>query len=384
MTEAGLLPAEVASVVGRLGFCLWSSTALLYTAARFDLATAGYAVGLFTVTAAVLAAPLSLLYARSGRGGPVAAVLCVNPLSCLLVLGAGSANRPLLYAGVILAAASAPPTAAVMRSIWNTAVAAEDAVRMQSVESVLTQICLVVAPPTVGLLVASGWPSAAPIVAVVAVTAGAGAMVRTCSSISLGAGSATGAATGSARGAVGYRVLALFTIIIGTSVVSGVFNVSAAARFDTESASLATPGTVIGAAALGSIAGGLLYTRVRRRIAARWRYPILAAVWAGALWLLAVAPTPGAALAASAVSGLPIGGLGAEEFGAVGRVSRRKSTMMYGLANTFVSAGVGLGAVGGAHLITGTVAATVLPAVVATIVLAVSVALWPMIGTGER
>jgi len=58
--------------------------------------------------------------------------------------------------------------------------------------------------------------------------------------------------------------------------------------------------------------------------------------------------------------------------------------VIYGLANTFVSAAVGLATAGGAHLITGTVAATVLPAVVATIVSAVSVALWPMVGTGER
>ncbi|MFI6070038.1 hypothetical protein ACIA5C_00445 [Actinoplanes sp. NPDC051343] len=204
---------------------------------------------------------------------------------------------------------------------------------MQSVESVLNQPCLVAAPPVVGFVVGSRWPAAAPILAAAAVIGGAGAMWgRHSRPVAAGADAAR--STVPARRPATGRLVAVFALITGTSMVSGVYNVAAAARFGSGHGSVATPGTVIGAAALGSVVGGLLYPRLQRRIGLAQRYPVLAAFWAAGLWLLAAAPNPVTVLAAAAVSGLPIAGLGAEEFSAVGRISGRRSPVLYGLANT--------------------------------------------------
>jgi ribosomal protein S18 acetylase RimI-like enzyme len=114
LAESGLLTAQIASIVGRLAFCLWSSVALLYTALP-----------------------------------PRVAVRRCRPCRSVGTADCGRDAFPL-----------------------DRGASIEDTGRMQSVESVLNQPCLVAALPVVGFVVGSRWPAAAPILAAAAVIGG--------------------------------------------------------------------------------------------------------------------------------------------------------------------------------------------------------------------
>lgn len=374
---AGLLRVEGASVAGRLGFCLWSSTALLYVANRFGVQAAGDAVALFTVAAAVCAAPLSGLFEARARPGLIAGILALNVCACLLVVAAGHHQVAVALLGVLLAGGSSPPAAAVMRSIWHERADTGDTGRFQSAESVLTQICVVTSPALVGFLTAGPLRRTAPVLACCCVVVGCALMwiwSRPTARDRGGAAARTDASTGPPIA----RLAGLYAIIAGSAMVSGFFNISTAARFAGRPAFPDGPGTTIGAAAVGSIVGGILFTRFSGVFANRWRYPVLMACWALALWAMAVADVAGLVIALAFASGLPVTGIGAEEFATLGRAAGGRSARLFGLANTAISAGVGVGAAISARLI-GTVGARTLPAAAASAILVLSVALWPAV-----
>jgi hypothetical protein len=107
--------------------------------------------------------------------------------------------------------------------------------------------------------------------------------------------------------------------------------------------------------------------------------------WALALWLLAVVDVGYPVLFLAFLSGLPVTGVGAEEFGALGRAAGGRSAWLFGLANTAISAGVGAGAAVGAQWTRLIESASLLPALAATLVLIASAVLWPLlVGAGPH
>ncbi|MEU1275942.1 hypothetical protein [Streptomyces sp. NPDC005799] len=375
--NSGLARTEAASVAGRLGFCLSSSTALLFVSSRLGVAVAGLAVALFTVAAAVCAAPLCALYEERARPALLAGVLALKIAAAVLLVVGG---RVPILCGVALAGASSPPTAAVMRAMWQQHSDAEDTSRLQALESVITQICVVAAPALVGILSSGPLPDLAPIAASCCSCVGGGLMWRWSRPHVTTAAPTPVAGVGTPAGRrLTSRLLGIFAVICASAMVSGCFNISTAARFSGHTGFPDTPGVVIASASVGSIGGGLLFTRLWRASGARWGYPVLMAAWALALWCLAFAHAGYLVLALAFLSGLPVTGVGAEEFGALGRAAGGRSAWLFGLANTAISVGVGTGAAIGAQLTRLLGSPGLLPALAATLVLITSAVLWPML-----
>jgi ribosomal protein S18 acetylase RimI-like enzyme len=277
--------------------------------------------------------------------------------------------------GIALAGMSSPPTAAVMRSIWQRHSSPADVSRFQALESMITQTCVVASPALAGFLAEGSFRVAAPLLASSCSCTG-GALTWIWSRPHMKtAASATSDAT--RRGRVPGRLLAIFAIICASAMISGYFNISMAARFASGAKFPDTAGTVIAGAAIGSIAGGFLFARFWRWPGTRWGYPVLMSAWTLALWLLAATGHGYAVLAVAFASGLPVTGIGAEEFGMLGRLAFARSAWWFGLANTAISIGVGAGAAVGAQLVRFTDSGRFLPGIAATAVLAVSAVLWP-------
>jgi predicted MFS family arabinose efflux permease len=379
---SGFAATEAASIIGRLGFCLWSSTALLYVSSQFGVEVAGYAVALFTVSAAVSAAPLCSFFEARGRSLAIGGVLALNACACVLVLAADHGQRAMALSGIALAGMSSLPTAAVMRSIWQRHSSPADVSRFQALESMITQVCVVVSPALVGFLAEGSFRVAAPLLASSCSCAG-GALTWIWSRPHMTTAISTTSDV-TRRGRVPGRLLAVFTIICASAMISGYFNISMAARFVGGTKFPDTAGTIIAGAAIGSIVGGFLFARLWRWPGTRWGYPLLMSAWTLALWLLAATGHGYAVLAVAFASGLPVTGIGAEEFGMLGRLASARPAWWFGLANMAISIGVGAGSSVGAQLVRFTDSGRFLPGIAATAVLAVSAVLWPALSAPKR
>jgi hypothetical protein len=383
--RSGLAPTEMASIAGRLGFCLWSSTALLYISSQFGVGLAGSAVALFTVSAAVFAAPLSALFEAGVKPLVFGGVLALNACACAVVLTAGRGQSAMALGGIALAGMSTPRTAAVMRTIWQRHSSPADMSRFQAMESMISQICVVVSPALVGSLAQGSFRVAAPILAASCTCAG-GAFTWIWSRPSMKTAVTSAADHATRRRGFPGRLLAIFAVICSSAMISGFFNISMASRFAGETRFPDTAGTVIAGAGAGAIVGGILFTRFWRWPETRWGYLVLMGTWALALWLLAVLGHGYAVLALAFASGLPVTGIAAEEFGMLGRLAGGRSVGWFGLANLAISAGVGAGAFIGAQLIHLIGSGRLLPGTAATAVLVVCAVVWPKLprGAGVR
>ena len=310
----GAAAPMAASVVGRLPLGMTGLAVLLL--ARD--ATGSYAsAGLVSAASALAFAFVSPLRARSAdRRGPVAVLVAMgvlNPLALglLVLLAHLDATVLALVVAAVLGGATVPPLGAVMRALWATLVHGPALTTAYALESVLIEVCFVGGPLLVAVLASTLGPSAAVLASGGLTLVGTLALVRTPAvrGIAPTAGSPTFLGPLTAA-----PVRALLAVSAAVGAGFGAVEVAMPAFAEQAGQRPAVGGVLLAVWSVGSMAGGLAYGALHPDLPAarQFRWLTAALALAGALPLLGVPGTSVAVMCAGLlVYGVTIAPLGA-------------------------------------------------------------------------
>ncbi len=355
MTGSGYLDLVALRSARRLLTALvvaWTSfgmvgLALFLTAHRAtgSTRTAGFVVAAFSVGSAVCSPLRGRLIDRRGARPwlPLLAVAYGVSLAAVLAAGRTGSPGPVAAVFALTAGATAPPVVATTRGLWSTAVEPGLRRRAYALTSLIGDAGLVIAPAAGGLLfVALPW---APL-AVCAIAAPVAALIVALIVVQRDSGAALPTVGQRAAGGPASRQLrVLLTVSVALGAALGLVEVTvpaAAARWHVTGDS----GLLLGAFALGSVAGGLWFGRRSWRRPALERY--LWAVLALALLLApaTVATRPAELAPLLVVAGLAFGPATISLFEALDAVAPAGSAA----ALTWVTSAEAAGAAAGAAL----------------------------------
>lgn len=353
--------AVAASSICRLSYgTLVLAELFVVEQATHSFAVAGAASAVFSV--GTLSGPAKARFLGDEHRAGRVAILSVAYLGSLagLALLAGTAHAPAPFLALSATAGlSVPPVGAMMRARWASIAPEGDRRRAFALDVALEDSLFLLGPLLSGGLIALNGPRLAMWVTAALFVAGITLLGR--APMSAGASPTAQACAATPRGFVdmwdplrsgGTR--AALVVLLGVSAGAGVIDVAVAARA-VQSAETASAGYVLAAAALGSVAGSLIWGHVPHRLGPAWQLAGLGGLVAATL--AAAAATPGLAWLAAVVA---LTGAALSPFlivtylvvdRAAGGVNR---TLVSTWANTTFNAGAAAGAAAAGALVTWT------------------------------
>ncbi|MHB1534957.1 MAG: MFS transporter [Acidimicrobiales bacterium] len=350
--------AVAASSICRLSYgTLVLAKLLVVEQATHSFAVAGAASGVFSVC--TLSGPAKARFLGDEHGGGRVAILSVAYLGSLagLALLAGTAHAPAPFLALSATAGlSVPPVGAMMRARWASITPEADRQRAFALDVALEDSLFLVGPLLSGGLIALDGPGLAMWVTAALFAAGINLLGRAPQATV--ASPADHARRTTPRASVDLwqplrssEIRAALVVLLGISAGVGVIDVAVAARA-VQSAETAAAGYVLAAAALGSVAGGLIWGNLPHRHGPAWQLAglgglVAATLAAGAAapslaWLAAVLTLNGAALSPLLIVVYLVVDC------AAGGVNR---TLVSTWANTTFNAGAAAGAAAGGALV---------------------------------
>ncbi|MFJ6740689.1 hypothetical protein ACIQOU_17570 [Streptomyces sp. NPDC091279] len=346
----GLMRAEFFSVLGRFGYVACGLGALFLGTARLGIGVGGLGAGALALGVAVGSPVAGRLSSRYGTSAVYATMACVSVLGTLLAqTGAGGRSVPSFVVGCGVVGLTTPPIGAAMRALWTRSGTPDQlGATANSLESVITELLFVVAPPVTGVLAAVHPGLALAVADGCVVVGGVGfagtRIVRTC----LG----PDAAPRRRRTARGTTLPVLWLVAIGgvTAAVTGAMDVTVVAVL-TDAGDARAAGFVLLAPALASVLSGIAYGLLPAEGAAGRRFGRLLLVWTPLFALVALPSDPWLLAGALFLAGVPLAAIGIEEFQLLSRVagSRARLQEVFTWAGSSANIGVACGsALGGA------------------------------------
>ncbi|MCQ8831571.1 hypothetical protein [Streptomyces malaysiensis] len=344
----GLRQAEFFSVLGRFGYVACGLGALFLGTARLGIGVGGLGAGGLMLGVAVGSPVAGRLSARYGTSAVYAAMACVSvPGTALALAGAGGRSVPSFVAGCCVIGMTTPPIGAAMRALWPRSGTPE---RLRgtanSLESVVTEMLFVVAPPVTGVLAAIHAGLALAVadgcVVVGAVGFSCTRLVREC----LGPDGGT-RRRGSSR-EVSLPVAWLVGVGGVTAAVTGAMDVSVVSVLG-EAGDAEAAGFVLLAPALASVLSGTAYGLLPTEAVPGRRFGRLLLVWVPLFALVALQSDPWLLAGTLFLAGIPMAAIGIEEFNLLSRIVASEArlqevfTWASASANTGVACGNALG-----------------------------------------
>lgn len=311
-----------------------------------SLATGGLLCALYGLAGAIGQPVLGRMVDRRGQTAVTSAAVLTTTVCLLLLPYVHAANRPALAISLVtLAGLSTPPLEANLRALWSSVL--RNPVRRRAALALDTGaqgLIYVAGPPLVAALSTLWGPTAA-----LALTAALGLLgaVVVLSSVPSRAWLPSASRGGGFFGPMHHRGLRLlFLAVSGTGFALGSMNVWAVAMADRHHMPLLS-GTIPAALSVGSLIGGLLYSRRTwpGTLTAQLR---TAAALFGVAWLPLLAnPAPLAATALTVLPGLFLTALVTSAFLTVDHLAPTGTTTE---AYAWLIASVGVGQAGGTAL----------------------------------
>ena len=306
LSPAGATSALLASVVGRLSVGMNGLALLiLVRATSGSYATAGAVAAAYAVSLAVGSPSRARSADRRGAARILALCAVIHPAAVVgLVLFADAGAPTLALVGAaLLMGVTVPPLGSVMRALWGSLVVPAALPTAYALESVVVELCFVVGPLLVALLVGAG-QSVPLIVSATAATVGAlwlasSGRVRATQphperSVHL-AGPLVNPVV---------RACLLNALFVGAGF--GTIEVGVLAFVREEGSAGVATGVVLAVWSLGSMVGGLVYGSLRPRAPATRQLPALVTAVAVGACLPVLAPGVVALGALLALSGSTI------------------------------------------------------------------------------
>ncbi|GAA2855229.1 MFS transporter [Actinoplanes cyaneus] len=279
----------LASQIGRLPMASAPLALLLFAREAHSLAVAGLVVGAYTAGMAVGAPILARIVDRWRQPPVLWGSAALSGAGFLLVACGGHALVPTL-AGAVLGGLGTPPLEACLRALWPDLVAADVVAAAYSLDIAVQEVIYVTGPLVTLLAVAIAGPPAGLVMAALLQLAGVAVFAST-------------PVVGVWRAVAGVRHwagplrVARFVVILLGVVCAGAAIGSlpvVVTGYAEAAGNRSLSGWLLAAQAVGALAGGLVYIRVRP--GGRWRLPLVTGMLAaGFVPLLAV---PGAAMTA--------------------------------------------------------------------------------------
>ena len=350
--------AVAASSICRLSYgTLVLAKLLVVERATHSFAVAGAASAVFSVC--TLSGPAKARFLGDEHRGDRVAVLSVAYLGSLagLALLAGTAHGPGPF--LVLSATaglSVPPVGAMMRARWASITTGAERQRAFALDVALEDSLFLVGPLLSGGLIALDGPRLAMWVTAALFAAGVTLLGRAPQAAVAPPAAQAPRATPRApvelwqpwrRGGI----RAALVVLLGVSAGAGVIDVAVAARA-VQNAETAAAGYVLAAAALGSVAGGLVWGHLPHRHGAAWQLAGLGGLVAATLAAGAAAPNLAWLAAALTLNGAALSPLLIVVYLVVDRAAGGiNRTLISTWANTTFNAGAAAGAAAGGALV---------------------------------
>ncbi len=352
--------AVVASSVCRLSSgTLVLALLLAVEQATTSFAAAGAASAVFSLC--TLSGPVKARFiGDQHRRGPVAMLSAtyVSSLVGLSLLAGNDFHTAAMFIALsAVAGLSVPPVGAMMRARWVTITAAADRQRVLALDIALEDGLFFAGPLLTGALVALNGPGIALWVTAALFASGVSLLFFAPQAASSQPDAQhPGRASRRSKGILlplrSSRVRAALLVLLGVSGGAGVIDVTVSARA-VHDGTPAAAGYVLAAAALGSVAGGLIWGHVAHRLSPGWQLAGLGALVAATLAAGAVAPTLPWLAAVLMIDGSALSPLLVVVYVIVdGLAARGHRTLLSTWVNTTFNAGVAAGAATGGALVT--------------------------------
>ncbi|NUS11667.1 MAG: hypothetical protein HOY69_09750 [Streptomyces sp.] len=332
----GLRQAEFFSVLGRFGYVACGLGALFLGTARLGIGVGGLGTGGLMLGVAVGSPVAGRLSARYGTSAVYAAMSCAGvPGTALALAGAGGRSVPPFVVGCCVIGMTTPPFGAAMRALWPRSGTPEPLRgTANSLESVVTELLFVVAPPVTGVLAAVHAGLALAVADGCVVVGGVGfsctRLVREC----LGPDGATRRRESSRR--VPLPVAWMVGVGGVTAAVTGAMDVSVVSVLG-EAGDAEVAGFVLLAPALAGVLSGTAYGLLPADPAPGRRFGRLLLVWAPLFALVALQSNPWLLAGTLFLAGIPMAAIGIEEFNLLSRIAGSEAR----LQEVFTWAGAG-------------------------------------------
>ncbi|MEV8016071.1 hypothetical protein AB0O76_06955 [Streptomyces sp. NPDC086554] len=350
----GLRQAEFFSVLGRFGYVACGLGALFLGTARLGIGVGGLGAGGLTLGVAVGSPIAGRLSSRYGTSAVYATMACVSVSGTALALaGADGRSVRSFVAGCCVIGMTTPPIGAAMRALWPKSGTPE---RLRgtanSLESVVTELLFVVAPPVTGVLAAVHPGLALAVADGCVVVGGVGLsctrLVRECLGPDGG--------PRRRRSSRGASLPVAWLVGVGgvTAAVTGAMDVSVVSVLD-EAGDAEAAGFVLLAPALASVLSGIAYGLLPTEPAPGRRFGRLLLVWVPLFALVALQSDPWLLAGALFLAGIPMAAIGIEEFNLLSRVADSEArlqevfTWAGSSANIGVACGSALGGYAAEH-----------------------------------
>jgi MFS family permease len=290
LSPAGATSALLASLVGRLSLGMNGLALLiLVRASSGSYGTAGAVAAAYALALAV-GSP-SRARSADRHGAVRVLLLCgvVHPAAVvgLVLLADAGAPTLALVAAALLMGVTVPPLGSVMRALWGSLVEPQVLPTAYALESVVVELCFVLGPLLVAVLVSAG--QAVPLLASASVS-GLGAVWLAASSGVRAQQPHPDRASHLAGPLVNpvVRACLLNALFIGAGF--GTIEVGVLAFVREQGSARAATGVVLAVWSLGSMAGGLAYGALRPEAPATRQLPVLVTAVAAGACLPVLAP----------------------------------------------------------------------------------------------
>ena len=353
---AGRRPV-VASSICRLSYgMLVLALLLIVEHATESFAAAGAASSVFSVC--TLSGPAKARFLGDEHRGGRVAVLSVAYVASLVGLAmladAAHGAAPFLVLSAT-AGLSVPPVGAMMRARWASIAPEADRQRALALDVALEDSLFLAGPLLTGGLVGLHGPGLA--IWVTAALFAAGITLLSRAPQAAAAVPAAHAPRRTPRAPVHLwhplrsgGIRASLAVLLGVSAGAGVIDVAVAARA-VRDAETAAAGFVLAAAALGSVAGGLIWGHVPHRLGPAWQLAGLGGLVATTLAAGAATPNLAWLAAVLALNGAALSPLLIVVYLVVDRAAGSNRTLFSTWANTTFNAGAAAGAAAGGALV---------------------------------
>jgi hypothetical protein len=370
----GTAQAEFFAVIGRFGYIACGLGVLFLGTARLGIGIGGLGAGGLTLGVAVGSPVAGRLSSRYGVS-PLYAVLAGASTvgTTLALLGAENGAGVVFLVGSCLTGATIPPFGAAMRALWPASgLPAESRGAANSLESVVTELLFVFAPPVTGVLAAVE-PGLGLIAADGCVLLG-GIGFSSAGLVRRGLGPHRDAASPAAtRHRMSLPVAWLVCVGGATAAVAGAMDVAVVSVLNA-AGEAKVAGFVLLVPALASVVTGTLYGLLPAERGPGRRFGLLLLVWLPLFALVALASNPWLLAGALCLAGIPMAAIGVEEFTLLSRAAGDANlhevfTWAGAVANVGVAAGNSLCGFMAQHL--GSAASAWLPAAAVALACAV-------------
>ena len=317
----GARQAEFFAVVGRFGYIACGLGVLFLGTARLGIGTGGLGAGGLTLGVAVGSPVAGRLSSRYGVSPLYAVLACASTVgTTLTLLGAENGSDAVFVVGAGLTGATIPPFGAAMRALWpKSGLPEELRAAANSLESVVSELIFVFAPPVTGVLAAVepglGLIAADGCVLLGGIGFSGAGLVRRCLVPHREA-----ASRNALRRRVSLPVAWLVCVGGATAAVAGAMDVAVVSVLNA-AGQAKVAGFVLLVPALASVVTGTVYGLLPAERVPGRRFGLLLLVWLPLFALVALASNPWLLAGTLCLAGVPMAAIGVEEFTLLSRAA---------------------------------------------------------------